>query len=169
MKTSTPRSFRFASLLSAALLALTASAQTSLKHADKSFIKHAAKAGMEEVDISRVAAARTMNPQVRTFAQMVVDDHTAANAALATIALSKGVTLPAQDMADADKWAKKGGKDFDEDYIEKMLSAHKDAVKLFAKEADTGEDAETKAFARATLPKLQHHLEMAMDLRKTVN
>jgi len=168
MKTSTPLPIRFASVIAAAILALNASAQTPLKHSDKSFIEKAAKAGAEEVNISRVAVERTSNPEVRSFAQMVVDDHSSANAALASIAASKGVTLPAKDMDDANKWSKKSGKDFDEDYVEKMVSAHKDAVELFEKEANKGDDAETKAFARDTLPRLQHHLEMAMDLKKMV-
>jgi len=123
---------------------------------------------MEEVDISRVVAERTSNAQVRAFAQMMVDDHTSANEALASIAASKSVELPAKDTADADGWTKKNGTDLDEDYVKKMVSAHKDAVELFEKEADKGKDAETKAFARATLPKLQHHLEMAMDLKRTL-
>jgi putative membrane protein len=166
MKPSIPLSFRFPAAIAAAFLALTVTAQTPLKHADKSFIEKAAKAGVEEVDISRVAVERTANPQVRAFAQMVVDDHSSANDALAAIAVSKGVKLPARETEETDKWTKKSGKDFDEDYIKKMVSAHKEAVELFTKEADKGEDAETQTFARATLPKLQHHLEMALDLKK---
>jgi len=168
MKTSTALPIRFASLIAAAFLTLTASAQTSIKHADKSFIEKAAKAGVAEVDISRVAAERTSSSQVRDFAQMLVADHQRANDALASIAESKAVHLPAKDAEVTEKWTKKDAKDFDEDYIEKMISAHKDAVELFENEANKGEDAETKAFARATLPKLQHHLEMALDLKKTV-
>ena len=168
MKTSTPLPIRFASVIAAAFLALSAPAQTTINHADKSFIEKAAKAGMKEVDISRVAVERTSDPRVRAFAEMLVADHSGANDALATIAASKGVHLPAKDVDGAEKWTKKSGKDFDEDYVEKMVSAHKEAVELFEKEADKGEDAETKAFARATLPKLQHHLEVAIDLKKSV-
>jgi|SRR5882724_460819 len=169
MKTFTLQSLRCAALFAAAFLASQASAQMdSLKHSDKAFIEKAAKAGTEEVDISRVAAERTLNPQVKAFAQMVIDDHTAANAALGTIASGKGVSLPATDMEVTNKWSKKSGKDLDEDYVEKMVSAHKEAVELFQKEADKGVDMDTKNFARDTLPKLQHHLEMAMDLKKTV-
>ena len=158
---------RVAVATAATFLALGLSAQP-IKHADKNFIENAAKCGMEELAISRVVVERTTNPQVKSFAQMVVDDHSSANDALMSIASAKGVKLPAKDMDDAKKWSKKSAKGLDEDYVEKMVSAHKDAVKLFEKEADKGEDAETKAFARATLPKLQHHLEMAMDLKKTV-
>jgi len=168
MKTSIPRVSRFAAALTAALFGLTLSAQTTLKHADKSFIEKAAKAGTEEVEVSRVAVERSTNPRVKAFAEMVVADHTSANTALASLAASKGITLPARDMDDANKWTKKNGSDFDEDYIDKMVSAHKDAVELFEKQANKGDDLETKTFARDTLPKLQHHLEMAMDLKKSL-
>ncbi len=147
--------------------AATALAQP-VDHKDKSFIEAALKAGAEEVDISRVAADRTAVPEVRSFAQMLVDDHTGANEKLAAIAMSKDVRVPAKDMSETNKWSKKSAKDFDHDYIDKMVSAHKDAVELFQKEADKGEDPDTRAFARDTLPKLQHHLEMALDLKKTV-
>ncbi len=168
MKSHIVTPLRFTALLATVFLALSASADTSLSHSDKSFIEKAAKSSTGEVDISRVVADRTMNPEVRTFAQKMVDDHGSANEAIAKLAASKGVDLPARDMDDATKWSKKSGKDLDEDYMDKMVSDHKDAVELFQKEADKGEDAETKAFARDTLPTLQHHLEMAMDLEKTL-
>lgn len=171
MKNSTLLSFRFAAVIAAAFLSFSVSAQTStmpLKHTDKTFFEKAAKAGMEEVDISRVMADRTTNPQVREFAQMLVSDHTSANEKLTSISIGKDVKLPGQDMDAATKWMKKDAKGLDEDYLEKMISAHKDAVELFQKEADKGEDPDARDFARDTLPKLQHHLQMALDLKKTV-
>ena len=171
MKNSTLQSFRFAAVIAAAFLAFSASAQTpppTIKHMDKKFIVKAAKSGMAEVDISRVVAERTTNPDVRTLAQMMADDHSKADDTLATLAASKGVTFPAKDMELTDTWTKKSAKDLDADYLSKMVSDHKDAVSLFEKEADKGEDADAKAFASDTLPKLQHHLAMATDLQKTV-
>lgn len=167
-KTSPSFALRLSAVFAAALLGLTASAADMVKHGDKVFIEKAAKSGHEEVAISQVAVERTTNPQVKALAQMMVDDHTAAGGQLATIAAAKGVKLPAQDLDDAKKWSKKDTKDFDKDYAEKMVADHKDAVELFQKQATKGEDADTKAFARDTLPKLQHHLEMAIDLKKSL-
>ena len=161
-------SVRFTAALAAAFLAFEASAQTAVKRGDRDFVEKAAKAGMEEVDVSRIAAERSTNGEVKSFAQMLVSDHTAANQKLTSIATSKSVKLPAEDMGAAGKWSKKDAKGFDKDYIDKMVSDHKDAVDLFQKEADKGTDPELQSFARDTLPKLQHHLEMAMDLQKTV-
>lgn len=123
------------------------------------------KASLAEVEISRVAVERTSNPKVREFAQTIVNDHQNANEALALIAANRGVSVPAKNN-DATTWSKKDGKDFDKDYIDKMVSSHEDTVKLFQKEATEGEDAESVAFARKLLPKLQHHLEQANDLKR---
>jgi putative membrane protein len=167
MKNPILSSVRFAAALATAFLAFQASAQT-VKRGDRDFVEKAAKSGMEEVDISRIAAERTTNSSVKSFAQMMVSDHSAANEKLTSIATAKAVKLPAQDPSASGKWAKRDGKDFDQEYVDKMVSDHKDAVELFQKEAEKGSDPELQAFARDTLPKLQHHLEMAMDLKKTV-
>jgi putative membrane protein len=51
------------------------------------------------------------------------------------------------------------GDSFDKSYIKGMIASHKDDIKEFQKEASEGKDAEAKAFASATLPTLQMHLE----------
>lgn len=138
-----------------------------LKHGDMSFVEKAAKSGMEEVAISRVALTRATNPQVRDFAQMMVSDHTGANSELMSLAMTKNVTLPSKDI-NVDKWEKRSAKDFDEEYMDKMVSDHKDAVDLFEKESKKGQDADLTNFAAKTLPTLQAHLAKAQDLRKSV-
>jgi putative membrane protein len=139
--------------------------KSALKHTDRNFVEKAARSGREEVEISRIAAERTSNPAVRKFAEMVVSDHERANSELASLAASRGVDLPAKD-AHENKWAKRDAKDFDVDYLKKMVSDHEDAIKLFRKESTDGADSELVAFARQILPKLEHHLEQANDLKK---
>ena len=53
------------------------------------------------------------------------------------------------------------GPDFDQAYMKDMVRDHKEAVKLFQKEAESGEDNDLKTFASKTLPTLQDHLTMA--------
>jgi putative membrane protein len=47
-----------------------------------------------------------------------------------------------------------------------QVSAHKDAVSLFERYAKGGDNADLKAFAAKTLPRLKEHLKMAEDLNK---
>jgi putative membrane protein len=51
--------------------------------------------------------------------------------------------------------------DFASDYDPMQVSAHKDAVSLFERYANGGENAKLKDRAGKTLPALQHHLQMA--------
>lgn len=139
-----------------------------MKHADREFVERAAKSSMSEVLISRVAVERTTNPEVKHFAQMIIDDHTSASEQLATLASTRGLALPAKDP-NPDRWEKRDAKDFDKDYVDKMVSDHKDVVKLFENQANKGEDADTVAFARKQLPKLQKHLEQALDLKRMLH
>jgi putative membrane protein len=145
----------------------TVAANSKLSHSDRSFFEKAAKSGVKEVTISQAVADRLVNPQIKQFAQMMVSDHSNANSELMALAASKGVVLPAKDtkeMKFEEKWSKKS-KGVDEDYMEEMVSDHKDAVDLFEKAAKS-EDPDIAAFARKTLPTLQQHLTMAKDLHK---
>ena len=137
---------------------------SELSHSDRTFIEKAAKGGMKEVEVSQAVEGRLTDPQVKSFAQMMVTDHTAANTELASLAARKGVTLPMDNMKTSEKWAKKD-KDLDEDYVKEMKSDHEDAVKLFEK-ATKSDDADIAAFASKTLPTLQHHLSVVTDLKK---
>lgn len=134
---------------------------------DKEFFEKAAKSGMEEVAVSQAALPHLKDAQAKSFADMMVADHTAANTELKALAGKKGVMLPAK-QPDTDKWAKGKDKGFDADYMDKMVNDHQDAVDLFTKAAKKSDDAEVQAFAAKTLPTLQHHLDMAKNIKKAV-
>jgi putative membrane protein len=136
-----------------------------LKRHDRDFFEKAAKASMSEVEISRVAAERTSNPEVKKFAQMMIADHQAAFDDLASLATAKGVSLPAKELHPG-RWEKRDAKNFDRDYINKMVSDHEDVVKLFEKQAKDGDDPDAVAFARKYLSTLQQHLQQAHDLKR---
>jgi putative membrane protein len=141
-------------------------ARAALNHSDRDFVGDAAKAGMEEVAISQIALTKTTNPQVKEFAQMMVDEHSAANKTLSALALAKGLKLPA--APEVDRWVKKSAQEFDKDYMEKMVEDHQEAVKRFEKQSKNGSDPELTSFAAQTLPKLQHHLARAKELKAAV-
>jgi putative membrane protein len=146
--------------------ALPRDGTVELKRVDRDFYEKAAKASMSEVEISRVALARTSNPEVKRFAQMMIDDHESTADELGRLASGKGVSLPAKEMAT--KWEKHDAKSFDRDYINKMVSDHENVVKLFEKQAKDGHDPEAVAFARKHLATLQHHLQQATDLKRAL-
>jgi putative membrane protein len=138
-----------------------------LSHRDRSFMTKAAKAGNKEIAVSQAVMDKLTNPQVKTFAQTMITDHTAAGAELSALAASKNFQLPQPDASVGDEWSKKAG-DIDAKYVKEMVSDHEDAVKLFERGSKSG-DPDVAAFAQKTLPTLQHHLMMAQDLAKSVN
>lgn len=135
---------------------------------DASFFKNAAAGGLAEVAAGRTAEKQARNPQVRDFARQMVKDHSAANQQLAALAQKKGISVP--DAPDGKhqqallELQGKQGPAFDKDYVEGQLADHKDAVSLFEAAAKST-DPEVSAFARKTLPTLQHHLEMVQALQ----
>jgi putative membrane protein len=95
----------------------------------------------------------------------MVGDHTKANAELKTLASTKRITLPAEldqkHQAMQDRLAKMKGGEFDRAYMQHMVAAHTEAVRLFEQESKSGKDAETRVWAAKTLPVVQEHLKLA--------
>jgi putative membrane protein len=136
---------------------------------DRKFIEEAAGSGMFEVQVSQLAAAKASDAQVKSYASMLVDHHTAANNELVKIANAKGVELPAAPKRslrrDVEKLGKKNGAEFDRDYVREVgIKAHEKDIKLFEKASKDVKDAELKAFVDKTLPTLREHLAQAEKL-----
>ena len=135
------------------------------------FAHHAAMAGMAEVKLGQLALEKASSEDVKKFAQQMIDDHTKANDELKALAQSKSIELP-QDIGkhqkDYDKLAKLSGAEFDKEYIDGMVKDHKEVVALFEKEANKGDDPDTKAWAAKTLPTLQGHLTHAQEMQKAM-
>jgi putative membrane protein len=148
----------------------SASTSTSsmLSSSDRKFIKDAAEGGMMEVELGRIAAQKGTDPDVKSFGQRMVDDHSKANDQLKQVASSKGVTvpstLPPSKQKEVDSYNKLSGAAFDSKYVSHMVSDHKKDVAEFQKESKSGKDADVKSFASTTLPTLQDHLKMIKDI-----
>ncbi|MBW8876090.1 MAG: DUF4142 domain-containing protein [Acidobacteria bacterium] len=145
----------------------TGTTASGLSSADRKFITSAAQGGMLEVELGKIAAQKASDPDVKTFGQRMVDDHSKANDQLKQLASQKGVTLsdklsPAKQK-DVDKYNKLSGAAFDRSYMSHMVTDHKQDVAEFQKESKSGKDTDVKSWASTTLPTLQDHLKMAQD------
>lgn len=136
------------------------------------FVAKAAHSGLYEVQSSELAADRSENNEVNSFARQMISDHTKANERLKELAKSAGHEVPAKLD---DKHEKKmeelrdlNGRDLDRRYIEDQVKAHEKAVKLFRDYSQNGDDVGLKGFAQETLPALERHLEMAQRLHKSM-
>ncbi len=61
------------------------------------------------------------------------------------------------------------GKPFDEQYMQGMVEDHNKVVKLFKDEERSGSNNALKQFAQKTLPVLQEHQTMALELSNKVS
>ncbi len=139
---------------------------------DSMFVTNAAKGGMAEVELGKMATEKASSDQVKQFGQRMVDDHSKANDELKGIAQQKNMTLPteidAKDKALRTRLSKLSGAAFDRAYMHAMLADHRQDINEFRMESKAGTDTDIKAFATKTLPTLEDHLKMAQDTTKAV-
>jgi putative membrane protein len=129
---------------------------STLSSADKAFIKDAAKGGMMEVAMGRVAQKDASNSEMKIFGARMVNDHSKANEELKAIAKEENVEWPGKKEAGKWKW--------DKDYMDAMVKDHEKDLAEFEKEAKNGSDPNVKSFADKTAKTVREHLEMAKEI-----
>jgi putative membrane protein len=132
------------------------------------FMTEAASGGMMEVELGRIAQQKAQHADVKSFAQMMVTDHTKANDELKALAGTKNIVLPdsmSKDHMDhINNLRDKTGADFDNAYMDLMVDDHEDDVKEFDEAAQNLQDPEVKAFASKTVVTLRKHLDRAKQI-----
>lgn len=140
---------------------------------DPSFLAKAHQSNVGEILLARQALSKSTNPAVRQFAQHMVDDHTKADNELMQLAMQEGIRLanavPAEFFLSYRIFAELSGTLFDRAYMEANVKAHTDAVSTFVHYANNEADPEQRAYAAATLPSLQQHLNDATQIRDSIS
>lgn len=138
----------------------------------QNFVNMAGQAGLVEIETSKLALTKTKQAGTKTFAQMMIDDHTKTADKLKALASANGLAAPAAALDDNhmrrmnDLNETDGDEDFDQDYAALQVDAHNDTIKLFEDYAGkTDAHPALKAFADETLPALRTHLAAAEKLR----
>ena len=148
------------------ILTLTSMAAPLLA-ADETFFDEAARAGMAEVALGKLAAAKASTDRLQAFGRQMVGDHEAANEKLKAAAAKSGVELPTDMAEDAQATHKKlqllSGGAFDLAYAESQSKAHATTLKLLQKEIASGTDPAAKTWAVDALPMVKRHAEMIGD------
>jgi len=132
---------------------------------DLAFVRQATESGRKEVAAARDALPQLKNPDLRRLAEMLANDHGAANARLAQLAESKGWPVP-EAAPDAAQPPGDARGDFDAQWTAEMLAGHERSMALYRAEAKSGEDPDLRQFAHDTLPTIEHHLAALRNLQK---
>jgi putative membrane protein len=102
---------------------------------DDDFVHDVALKNLAEIELSRMALEKATSPDIKAFAQRMIDEHGAAGNKLKSAASGVPIDWPAQldekYKKIVDELAKEQGTDFDHEYAEAMVESHQDlAAKL---------------------------------------
>lgn len=140
---------------------------------DQEFVTKAAQGNSAEVELGKIVAAKSKNPSVKQFAQMMVKDHTTALNELQELAQSKNLNfnddLPDDAKALQAKLSGAKGKELDKEYMDNMVEDHQKDVQEFTDKSQSAKDPDVKQWAGKTLPTLQKHLEKARQIDAKLN
>ena len=144
------------------------STASTADNSPENFLKKAAIGDMTEVRLGELAKSRASSPEIKQFAQQMVDDHSKHLDQVKQLAAKKNVTLPnaidPQEQGDMSKLEKLNGAEFDQAYAKDMVQDHTKDLSEYEQQAKTQQDADVKSLAEQTVPTLKHHLQMARDM-----
>ncbi|WP_347904557.1 DUF4142 domain-containing protein [Pseudomonas purpurea] len=150
-------------------LILGLGASSAFAQAPVDFINDVSAKGVAEIEASRLAHQQTASKEIKDYTIVVINDRTTANQHLAKIA--KKLDLPIAGREEVVNQAKRlmpavpPGDGFDQAYAASQVKTTEEAIEQLQQEAQTTDVPELKAFAEETLPKLEHHLQMARALQ----
>ncbi len=140
-----------------------------LSDADRDALTDLAMANMAEIATAKIALSKSANPDVKGYAQRMVDDHTKAQAEVQALAKAKGVELPTELNV---KYKAKSamlqalkGEIFNRSYIKQSGRAdHSDTHAKLKDHLDDLKDPDVKALVTKIRPIVEQHLIMAEEM-----
>ncbi|MGH7616198.1 MAG: DUF4142 domain-containing protein [Gemmatimonadaceae bacterium] len=155
------------------------STTTTAKWADASVLGYADVANRGEIAVGKLGVRMATNPAVKSFAQMLVTDHTKMLGSTVTLATKLSTTADttagdAHDLAghDADEISdltgKAKGADWDKSFIDEVIEGHQ---KILDELQDAAKNSPTES-VRTSLEQatgmIQKHLTKAQDIKANV-
>jgi putative membrane protein len=158
-----------ATVIFSLLCGSAALAAGKLERSDAALLKDIAQANIAEVETGKLAVEKSTNPEIKKFAQMMVNDHSKGLADVKTLASASGTELPdgpdAKHKAVMVEFKALKGDTFDSRYVKQAgVDDHEATEKLLKKTQAEAKDADLKALAGKMLPIVQGHLQHAQSL-----
>jgi putative membrane protein len=129
-----------------------------------------------EITAGQLALQKASNASVKSFAQMMITDHTAMDQQGTALAAQLGITpvlpdqrlpqLQAQETATLTSTA--AGTTFDRVYIAQQITAHERTLALVDASLNRATRNEIKTLLQTGRPKIVSHLDMARTIQATV-
>ena len=136
------------------------------------YIQAAASGDMFEIQSGQLALQRSCDPNVRAFAQMIVNDHTQLSDAMMDTARAHGLTPPPLQMAPhhvqmLQRLQGASQASFDATFKADQIAAHQEALTLHRSYSQAGDTPPLRAVAATAVPAIEAHLGHAQTLTAT--
>lgn len=133
------------------------------------YVATAAASDLFEIQSSQLAVSRAQRPEVRQFAQMLIDHHTQTTATLTAAARASGMTPPPPMLLPMqrrmmDELGRANAGTFDRVYLRQQVPAHEMALALHRNYAAGGDTPALRTAATSAVPIVQQHLDRARQL-----
>lgn len=140
---------------------------SNVMKADKAAADYAVEVAngvMMEVRMGKLVEQKATKQSVKDFGAKMVEDHSKDLTTLKSIAAKKNITLPdsigGKQEDKIKELSKESGAKFDKDYVDFMVSDHKEDIKTAEDAIKNVRDHELHSFAVKSLPVLKMHLSM---------
>jgi putative membrane protein len=129
------------------------------------FLKEAAAASRLEAEASRLALARSSDPDVRSLAATLINHNAVVGNDLLHMLHGRGMAAPMMSndqRKTLNRLAKLQGRKFDREYLEQVaLRFQQDDVHLYERASQVASEPRLKAWIDKTLPTVRYHLATA--------
>jgi len=146
------------------------SGQAKTAHHDTEFLKEANQGSVDEIDLAHLALKKSDNPDVKSFAQRMIDDHTKLLNDMKPFDMEAGLTVPDHDDAATDAQKAKldvlSGKSFDKAYMKDMVDDHHKDLEAFIAEEKYTEYPAFKTAVEQGEQVVRDHLQLADQIAK---
>lgn len=150
----------------------TSSSATESFSKDTKFAQEALEGNQSEVAMAELAVRKAQNQELKSFAQHLRQDHTAAAQQLRPIAQRLGVDANQEVKGKHEKILTRlqrlEEQEFDREFAKVALQDHKKDIEEYQKASTQVQDAQLKQYITQTLPKLQQHMQHALQVAQTV-
>lgn len=133
------------------------------------YMKMAHSSDMFEIESSQYALQMSRNPAVRSFAQMMINDHTRMMNEMMPMAAPMGMNMSSMPMMPGhmsmmQRLRASSAANFDMMYKREQIMAHQEALMMHRTYAARGDNAALRAMAARAVPMIQMHLSRAQAL-----
>jgi putative membrane protein len=145
-----------------------------LTPAERNFVAKAFTRSVYEVEVSRLAAERAIDPRVRSYAQTLVEDRSDAREDLIRIMSAKGISppkgLPADKATKLHRLAAlKPSAAFDQGYVRVVgIEDHAAAITMFENARRQAVDPDLRAWIDKSLAAMRRQLSVAQNLEGSI-